>query len=111
MIWALVVCGILCAVSAYLIHRIKLTQTEGAAELSRIKDANGQLAAHAANYQQKLRAPSDSSGPGMIILDQQCKIIHTNSAVERILNVERDGVVGHSLIQATLSAELQEFVT
>src|SRR5579862_4711605 len=89
MIWVVVLCAVLGTLCAFLYVKLSQAKLEAADEVTRIKEANGQLAAHAANYQQKLKALSESSGAGMVILDRQGKIVHTNSAAERILRVER----------------------
>src|SRR5579862_8971196 len=90
--------------------RIRRSEIDFAEKLAKTQEANEQLAAHAANYHQKLRALSDSSGAGMVILDQAGRVVHANATAERILNAGRDDLVGHALIQATLSSELQQFI-
>lgn len=111
MIWLALLCVILAAANAFLFARSRKAKSDAVDEWKNLNDANGQLAAHAANYQQKLRALSDSSGAGMVVLDQKGKVVHTNAAADRILNTTSQGLVGHALIQATLSSEMQQFVT
>lgn len=71
---------------------------------------NSRLGAVATNYHLKLRALSESSGAGLIMLDSSGKVVHNNATADRILGCAPDAMVGHSLIQATLSGELQDFV-
>jgi two-component system phosphate regulon sensor histidine kinase PhoR len=78
-------------------------------ELQAANDRSAAEAALAANYQQKLRALSESSGAGIVMLDAQGRVVHTNATAERILGVDPGAVVGHALLQATLSRELQDF--
>src|SRR5579862_4022883 len=111
MTWVALSCAVLAALFMVLLAKSKRVERQTTAELNRVQEANGQLASHAANYQQKLRALSDSSGAGMVVLDAKGVVIYTNATADRILNVEPDSQIGHSLIQATLSIELQQFVT
>lgn len=111
MIWLALLCVVLAAANAFLFGRFRKAEGDAVEERKSLNEANGQLAAHAANYQQKLRALSDSSGAGMVVLDQRGKVVHTNAAADRILNTTSQGLIGHALIQATLSSEMQQFVT
>jgi two-component system, OmpR family, phosphate regulon sensor histidine kinase PhoR len=110
MIWFLLPAILFGAVCIILIVQIRRTRQANSEELKKLQADNSKLAAHAANYQQKLRALSDSSGAGVVVLDGKGTVVHTNSTAEKILNAESQGLVGHALIQATLSAEMQAFV-
>src|SRR5579871_1360315 len=110
MIAAFVVAVLLGIGCVCLFVRLKQVESDRDERLARAREANEQLAAHAANNQQKLKALSESSGAGMVVLDQAGRVVHANSAAERILNSGEDKLVGHSLIQATLSTELQAFI-
>jgi len=104
---ATIVLGGLCAFLLVLLRRLA---GEARRRLREEHEAGTSLAALSANYHQKLRALSDSSGAGIVMLDEQGVVIHTNAAVDRIFGLEPDAMVGHALIQATLSTELQDFV-
>jgi two-component system, OmpR family, phosphate regulon sensor histidine kinase PhoR len=110
MIWILVPAVLLAGACGALILRISQLRYSHANELEKLHEDNSRLATHAANYQQKLRGLSESSGAGVVVLDNKGTVVHTNSTAERILDTQPHGLVGHALIQATLSAEMQEFV-
>lgn len=71
--------------------------------------AGAEAAAKAENYRQKLRALAESTGAGIVMLDSRGVVLHTNSSADRILHCEPESLVGHALIQATLSGEMQQF--
>lgn len=102
---------LLAAACVYLILHVRQIQQHSVEEIQKLQEANNSLAAHAANYQQKLRALSDSSGAGVVVLDSKAKVVHVNSTATKILKVDPAELIGHGLIQATLSGDLQEFVT
>jgi len=110
MIWLALLCVVFAALAVYFGLRSRQSDPGFAEEISKLKEANGQLAAHAANYHDQLRALSDSSGAGMIVLDPRGAVVHANAAAGRILNSVKGELVGHALIQATLSSEMQQFV-
>ncbi|MEZ0325097.1 MAG: sensor histidine kinase [Fimbriimonas sp.] len=85
----------------------KLRQSARMEALLHEKEA---LEVRAALTQQKLKALSDSSGAGIVILTNQGVVVHINHAAEQVFGLEPDSLAGHSLIQATLSNELQDFV-
>ncbi|HVT13486.1 MAG TPA: ATP-binding protein [Fimbriimonadaceae bacterium] len=111
MIGLVLLCVVLAAGNLFLFARYRKSESDSLEKQRELKAANGRLAAHAANNNQKLRALSASSGAGMVILDQKGRVVHTNTAGERILNTTSEELVGHALIQATLSSEMQQFVT
>ena len=81
-----------------------------AEKIRELEESGSRLATHAANAEQKVKALSQSSGAGVIVLDNKGVVVHANSTAERILNSGPDGLKGHALIQATLSSEMQDFV-
>lgn len=96
-----------CGFLVYLLLRIS------AEARKRLQDASRtaiQIAALGENYHQKLRALSDSSGAGIVMLDERGIVVHSNATAESMLGCESDSMIGHALIQATLSSEMQEFV-
>lgn len=95
---------------AYLLLKLRQTKQESTRRLQEANAAGTSLAAISANNQQKLKALSDSSGAGIVMLDERGKIVHTNANADRILGCDPDSMVGRALIQATLSSELQDFV-
>jgi two-component system, OmpR family, phosphate regulon sensor histidine kinase PhoR len=110
LIWLGAVCAILAGVSVYLFLVLSREKRKSDAHAAELRDGAAKLAAQAANYQQKLRALSDISAAGILMLNERGSVLHANTTAERLFNTTSEGVVGHSLIQATLSSDLQEFV-
>lgn len=72
---------------------------------ARVEAAN----ASAANYHQKLRALSDSSGAAVIMTNESGVIVNANRFAESLFSTEPDWLVGKPLVQATLIADLHDF--
>ncbi|HTQ10250.1 MAG TPA: ATP-binding protein [Fimbriimonadaceae bacterium] len=110
MVWLALICLLIAACSLYVALRLRHADRDLADEVVKLKAANDQLAAHAANCHDQLRALSDSSGAGMVILDPKGTVVHANTAAARIFGKGEGDLVGHALIQATLSGDMQQFV-
>lgn len=99
--------AVACAILWVQLNRVRHAND---ATIRELEEAGNRLATHAANAEQKAKALSQSSGAGVIVLDPKGTVLHANTAAERILNSGPDGLKGHSLLQGTLSGEMQEFV-
>ena len=107
MLWLAIALALLCG---WLGHRIHTITAESAKRLQDTETARASLASLSTNYHEKLRAVSATSGAGIIMVDEQGRVLHTNDTADQILGCEPSSIVGKALIQATMSAELQEFV-
>ncbi|HJP82717.1 MAG TPA: ATP-binding protein [Fimbriimonadaceae bacterium] len=104
LIWLLIAA---CALLAYFLIRIK---SESRCRLEEADAIAQRLAATSENYHQKLRALSESSGAGILMIDHRGIVVHSNAIADEILGGEPESMIGHALIRATLSSEMQHFV-
>ncbi len=107
MIWVAIALGAACA---WLVVKLREERAQCAQEVAEAQREREALEARATLTQQKLKALSESSGAGIVILTNQGIVVHVNNAAEQVFGLEPDSLAGHSLIQATLSNELQDFV-
>ncbi|MEA2553453.1 MAG: two-component system, OmpR family, phosphate regulon sensor histidine kinase PhoR [Fimbriimonadaceae bacterium] len=110
MIWLISVSIVLAGVCVWLFSELQRAKQHSDQRAEELRSSAKALAADAAIYKQKLNALSQSSGAGILMLDKSGTVVHANVTAERMLNAEPDGLLKRSLIQATFSAELQQFV-
>jgi two-component system phosphate regulon sensor histidine kinase PhoR len=96
-----------CAFLAYLVVRVS---SDARDRLHHAHEAASKIAALSENYHQKLKALSESSGAGILMLDERGVIVHSNVTADEILECQPGAMIGRALIQATLSSEMQQFV-
>jgi two-component system phosphate regulon sensor histidine kinase PhoR len=110
MIWAVAVSIVLAGLCVWLFSELQRAKQHSEIRAEKLRDSAKSLAADAAIYKQELNVLSQSSGAGILMLDKAGVVVHANAAAERMLNAGPDGLVKKSLIQATFSAELVQFV-
>lgn len=101
MIWLALLCA--CLALLMLFQRLMLTRQASArsAEGNRLRDSSTLLAAQAANYRLKLNALTQSSGAGILMVDEKGGVVHSNTAIADILGEAPRNLEG--------AAELRDF--
>ncbi len=78
-------------------------------ELTLLRGQQAVLQNRSLHAEHKLKALSESSGAGIVILNAKGLVVQINRAAEQLFGLEPESLIGHSFIQATLSNNLQEF--
>lgn len=110
MIWLLALIGLMlgaaCAVLALMLRQ---SADLARAEAAKLNEAATSLAAAHADARRRLKAVSDSSQAGILVLDDRGVILSANTAVERLFD-SRGDLEGQTVIAATMSKVLHDFV-
>lgn len=107
--WPAIIIGLLvigcCAL--YFLRRNERAAFEEKVEAMEVVRAR--LESKSQTYNLKLRAVSETSGAGVVMIDSSGVVVHTNSTAEKMFSLRQGEMVGKSLIQTTLSSELLDF--
>lgn len=110
MIWLLaLVCLVLGAACVVLALMLRQSAELARAETTKLNEAATRLAAAHEDARRRLKAVSDSSQAGILMLDDRGVILSANPAVERLFDARGD-LEGQTVIAATMSKVLHDFI-